>query len=126
LKTCLKLITVLILPFNLLMADFILIPMDLYQRDHLKAYGIAYWVLQRDTNVEWLLNYRGGSFLFPKSTNFENECQLRGVRYEIVSATDVNKIYSSIFIGRSCWYSGGFYLFYVCRELGNDRNIFRN
>ncbi len=53
--------------------------MDLNQTDHLKAYGIAYWILEKNTNVEWLLNYRGGSFLVPQISVFENECRLRGV-----------------------------------------------
>ena len=89
-------IILLIFPINNILADFILIPMDLTQSDHLKAYGIAYWVLKRDTNVEWLLNYRGGSFIFQNNTLFENECQFRGIGYEIISETDVNKIYSII------------------------------
>ncbi len=45
-------------------AQYILIPMDQTQTDHLKAYGVAYWILAQNSNVEWLLNYRGGSFLF--------------------------------------------------------------
>jgi len=59
-----------------LRAQYLLIPMDLSQNDHLKAYGIAYWVLTKDINVEWLLNYRGGSFLFTDSELFRNECRL--------------------------------------------------
>jgi hypothetical protein len=73
-----------------------LIPMDLNQRDHLKAYGIAFWVLDNGANIEWLLNYRGGSFLFNSSQFYENECQLRGVSYQIISAVDVNSIYVTI------------------------------
>ena len=45
----------------------LLVPMDLVQNDHLKAYGLAYWVLERGQTVEWLLNYRGGAFLLPAS-----------------------------------------------------------
>jgi hypothetical protein len=70
--------------------------MDLKQTDHLKSYGIAYWILQKNVNVEWLLNYRGGSFLFSGSSNFENECRLRGVYYENVSPVQVNEIYATI------------------------------
>ena len=77
-------------------AQYLLIPMDLSQSDHLKAYGIAYWVLKKDINVEWLLNYRGGSFLFTDSELFRNECQLRGVRFEPLSAVQVNQIYAEI------------------------------
>jgi len=79
-----------------LFAEFILIPLDLTQTDHLKAYGIAFWVLTKDINVEWLLNYRGGAFLFQHDPIFESECQLRGVLYEVISASDVNEIYFTI------------------------------
>ena len=47
----------------LVAADKLLIPMDQIQKDHLKAYGIAFWTLEKNINIEWLLNYRGGSFL---------------------------------------------------------------
>ena len=77
-------------------AQFILIPMDLKQNNHLKAYGIAYWILTYDTNVEWLLNYRGGSFLFSDSPRFEQECQLRGVYYEKVTGANVTSMYAAI------------------------------
>ena len=66
-------------------ADFILIPMDYAQSDHLKAYGVAYWILTYQVNVEWLLNYRGGSFMFRHTPSFEQECQIRGVKYERIS-----------------------------------------
>ena len=66
-------------------ADFILIPMDYAQADHLKAYGVAYWVLTYQVDVEWLLNYRGGSFMFRHTPSFEQECQIRGVKYERIS-----------------------------------------
>ena len=85
-----------IILFNIIRAQFILIPMDLKQTDHLKSYGIAYWILEQNVNVEWLLNYRGGSFLFPYSTSFENECRLRGVFYETISSVQVNSIYATI------------------------------
>jgi len=77
-------------------AQYILVPMDLTQNDHLKAYGVAYWVLRQEINVEWLLNYRGGSFLFTDSERFRNECQLRGVAFEAVGSGKVNEIYSTI------------------------------
>jgi len=85
-----------IILFNILKAQFILIPMDLKQTDHLKSYGIAYWVLEQNVNVEWLLNYRGGSFLFPHSSIFESECRLRGIYYESISSVQVNSIYATI------------------------------
>jgi hypothetical protein len=62
----------------------ILIPMDLTQNDHLRAYGIAYRALAKGIKVEWLLNYRGGSFLFPDNEYVVKECQLKGVSYEYV------------------------------------------
>lgn len=73
-----------------------LIPMDFVQTDHLKAYGIAYWSLTRGVNVEWLLNYRSGSFLIPVFPGLEGECRIRGVKYEIIGATEVNNIYATI------------------------------
>lgn len=73
-----------------------LIPMDLAQTDHLKAYGIAFWSLERQVNVEWLLNYRDGAFLLPVFPGLEAECRIRGVRYEIIDAGTVNQIYATI------------------------------
>jgi hypothetical protein len=63
----------------------LLIPMDDVQRNHLKSYGIAYWVLQRDVEVKWLLNYRGGSFLMEHSPQIESECVVRGVTFETIT-----------------------------------------
>jgi hypothetical protein len=77
-------------------AQKILIPMDLSQTDHLKAYGVAYWVLQRGVNVEWLLNYRSGSFLTEYFPDLERECRLRGVKYQTVSGSEVAGIYATI------------------------------
>ena len=92
----LKRIAILLFIAQTAFAQYLLIPMDLSQSDHLKAYGIAYWVLKKNINVEWLLNYRGGSFLFTDSEQFRNECQLRGVRYEPVTSVQVNRIYAEI------------------------------
>ena len=83
-------------PFSLLLifilysysisASYILIPMDEdSQKDHLKAYGIAFWTLENDLTVDWLLNYRGGSFLIENKTEIEKECIIRGVSYEIIT-----------------------------------------
>jgi len=74
----------------------ILIHMDLPQTDHLKAYGAAYWVLEREINVEWLLNFRGGSFLIDLYPAIERELRLRGVSYEIVSGSAQASIFSTI------------------------------
>ncbi len=66
-------------------ASSILIPMDATQRNHLKAYGIAYWVLEKDQEVQWLLNYQGGSFMTSYQKEIENECVIRGVSYRVIS-----------------------------------------
>ncbi len=64
----------------------VLVPMDETQKNHLKAYGIAYWELNRqDGNLEWLLNYKGGSFLFPFSKSLESECNIRGVSFNVIA-----------------------------------------
>ncbi len=63
----------------------ILIPMDNTQRNHLKAYGIAYYVLTYDLEVSWLLNYRGGSFMFEHYDEFEQELLVRGVSYQVIA-----------------------------------------
>jgi len=77
-------------------ASSILIPMDNSQKDHLKAYGIAFWTLQNNVEVKWLLNYRGGSFLIQNNTDIENECVIRGVSYEIIADVQVGQILSNI------------------------------
>ena len=78
-------------------ASSILIPMDAEgQKDHLKAYGITYWVLTKQQKVQWLLNYRGGSFLLPDGENIRKECQIRGVSFEILSDDQTQSILESI------------------------------
>jgi hypothetical protein len=74
----------------------ILIPMDFSQTDHLKAYGVAYWCLTYGQNVEWLLNYRGGSFLMADLPQIEEICRLRGVVYEIVDGGGEAQIKATI------------------------------
>lgn len=84
---------VLILIFiNQIQSAHLLIPMDEKQKNHLKAYGIAYWILQNNLEVEWLLNYRGGSFLTGYSKTVQMECQLRGVTCEVLSDAQVISI----------------------------------
>lgn len=77
-------------------ANSILIPMDDTQSDHLKAYGIAYWLLKNNTEVDWLLNYRGGSFMCQFNPKIQNELVVRGVSYEIISEAKVNAIVTEI------------------------------
>jgi hypothetical protein len=74
----------------------ILVPMDDKQKQHLKAYGIAFWLLEQGKEVEWLLNYRGGSFLFDYEVNAEKECILRGVIYEQKTGAEANSIRATI------------------------------
>lgn len=78
------------------LAQKILIPMDDRQNNHLKAYGIAYWVLENDKEADWLLNYRGGSFAFDHNQKFERECMIRGVSYEVISTAQYNRILERI------------------------------
>ena len=81
---------------NNLYSQKLLVPMDLRQTDHLKSYGVAYWVLERGINVDWLLNYRGGSFLMDNSPAIERELRIRGVFFETVDGIQINQIYSTI------------------------------
>ena len=78
------------------LADKIIIPMDASQKNHLKAYGIAYWVLEQQEEVEWLLNYKGGSFLMNDYENIEKECLLRGVSFSTMSESSANSIKNDI------------------------------
>ena len=77
-------------------ANKVLIPMDLTQTDHLKAYGVAYWCLKYGTNVEWLLNYRGGSFLTDDLPQITEVCRLKGVSYEEISGAQEADIKKTI------------------------------
>ena len=77
-------------------ASHILIPMDNAQKNHLKAYGIAYWTLKRDVEIKWLLNYRGGSFLVEHYKAIEEECVIRGVSYEVIADSRANAILAEI------------------------------
>ncbi|MCG2459437.1 asparagine synthetase B [Flavobacteriaceae bacterium F89] len=86
-----------VLSFLQISASAILIPMDAEsQKNHLKAYGITYWVLSKQQKVQWLLNYRGGSFLLPDGESIRQECQIRGVSYEILSDAQTQSILSEI------------------------------
>ena len=89
-----KLILILIL--NIIFSQKILIPMDEEQTDHLKAYGIAFWSLENNDPLNWLLNFKGGSFLLEGKEKIQQECILRGVKYYIVNGSKLNEIYSTI------------------------------
>lgn len=78
-------------------ASFILLPMDeTTQQNHLKAYGITYWCLDKKYKASWLLNYRGGSFLLPDAEEIRKECQIRGVSFEVLSDAETNSILDEV------------------------------
>ena len=77
-------------------AASILIPMDEVQKDHLKSYGIAFWTLKNGEEIEWLLNYRGGSFMMKYNQKVEEECKIRGVSFEVLADAKVNAIMTEI------------------------------
>ena len=74
----------------------ILIPMDQSQKNHLKAYGAAFWTLEQEINVEWILNYRGGAFMIDSYPEVERECRVRGISYEIVGTEKTLIIYNEV------------------------------
>ncbi len=74
----------------------ILIPMDQTQKNHLKAYGTAFWTLNNGINVEWILNYRGGSFMVDSYPEIEKECRIRGVSYDIIGVEQTLIIYNEV------------------------------
>ncbi len=78
-------------------ASYILIPMEHdVQKNHLKAYGITYWVIDSGVEAYWLLNYRGGAFAFRHNSIFEKECKTRGVNYEVIPNAQFHKIRQDI------------------------------
>lgn len=93
-----KSIIVFLLLFSLsVKASFILLPMDeTTQQNHLKAYGITYWCLDKKYKASWLLNYRGGSFLLPDAEEIRKECKIRGVSFEVLSDGETNSILDEI------------------------------
>lgn len=78
-------------------ASFLLLPMDdTSQQNHLKAYGITYWAIDKQYKVSWLLNYRGGSFLISDASEIRRECQIRGVSFEILTDGQTQTILNEI------------------------------
>lgn len=77
-------------------ATQLFIPMDEAQKNHLKAYGLTYFVLTKGIEAEWLLNYRGGSFMFPYSNMFEKECLVRGITFEKIADSKAEGIRQEI------------------------------
>ena len=91
-----RFVLIVLLSFSFLSGNKILIPMDLAQKDHLKAYGIAYWILTQGINVEWLLNYRGGSFMLDEFPAITKEARIRGVTVESIDDQSVIGIYAEV------------------------------
>ncbi|MBL0765121.1 asparagine synthetase B [Marivirga atlantica] len=85
-----------LLSLQQLKANRILIPMDETQSNHLKAYGISYWILSNEVSMDWLLNYRGGSFLVRSNQTIINELIIRGVSYEIISEASASQLLNEI------------------------------
>lgn len=77
-------------------AQKLLIPMDLGQTNHLKAYGITYLALTKEIPVDWLLNYRGGSFVMDAVPEIVTECRIRGVMFEEISGAAASGIYAEV------------------------------
>ncbi|WP_373281632.1 asparagine synthetase B [Hymenobacter lutimineralis] len=77
-------------------ANHVLIPMDQVQKEHLKAYGIAFWLLTKQVEVDWLLNYRGGAFACDNVPGLENELAVRGVSFQVISAAQYGSILQEI------------------------------
>ncbi|WP_020602681.1 hypothetical protein [Spirosoma spitsbergense] len=84
-RTFLLLLLISTVSATMIRANSILIPMDDQQSNHLKAYGIAYKILKDDQEIDWLLNYRGGSFMMKQTAAIETECRVRGVSFETIS-----------------------------------------
>jgi hypothetical protein len=77
-------------------ASYVFIPMDESQANHLKAYGIAFWILKNGGEADWLLNYKGGSFATKQLGAIESECVIRGVTYQIIADAQYTAILSQI------------------------------
>ncbi len=95
-KKCVIISLILLLTVLPARAAYLLIPMDEVQKNHLKAYGVAYFALQRDVEVTWLLNYRGGSFMMKYADLLDKECRLRGVTAETIADGQSSAILSEI------------------------------
>jgi hypothetical protein len=92
----LSLVLMVVLGSSSLMATRLLIPMDKIQKNHLKAYGITYWCLKHDIEVDWLLNYRGGSFMCTYNKTIDDECKVRGVTAETIADVQAQTILQEI------------------------------
>ena len=87
---------ILLFVISIIYSQKLIIPMDQSQNNHLKAYGVVYSILNKNINVEWLLNYKGGSFLVDSYTFIKDDCKIKGVTYNFISSSQVLEIYSII------------------------------
>jgi len=78
--------------FTVQAQDRVLIPMDRSQSDHLKAYGIIFNHLGENESGQWLLNYRGGSFITTRSEDIVRKSRVRGVTVELISEAEAAQI----------------------------------
>ncbi len=95
-KKILILAILFIFSFNYAHAAFMIVPMNDDQKNHLKAYGVAYWILEQEVEAWWLLNYEGGSFAFQHNALFEKLCKKRDVSYQVIPDAQFNKILGDI------------------------------
>ncbi|MDP1994787.1 MAG: asparagine synthetase B, partial [Ignavibacteria bacterium] len=91
-----KIFFLLIFSFSIFAQNKMLIQMDLSQTDHLKAYGITFHALEQGLKADWLLNYRGGSFLLDYSRPIENECRIEGVSFTTLTTSEATSIYALV------------------------------
>ena len=87
---------IVVICFNIVFSQKLIIPMDSLQTDHLKAYGLTFWILENNSNVDWILNYRGGSFMIDFNESIARECIIRGISYELINTDQLITIYSAI------------------------------
>lgn len=89
-------ITFLLIASSLFAQAKLLIYMDLQQTNHLKAYGITFNALKEGNTADWLLNYRGGSFMLNYSDQLAMKCRIKGVAFQPLSNEEAAKIYSFV------------------------------
>ena len=96
-KTILKIFfSIILISFSAFPQSKLLIYMDLKQTDHLKAYGITYRSLTKGYKADWLLNYRGGSFMIDYSDDLAAECRVNDVAFEPLTLSQATDIYSFV------------------------------
>lgn len=70
--------------------------MDDAQQNHLKSYGLTFNALKAGMKAEWLLNYRGGSFLLPDTPELRRQAGLDGITVEPIGDGQLAAIRSEI------------------------------